>query len=243
MRGLSASELLGVWEDGLTQPPILRALTMLAAGCPQVPAVELAQLSVGRRDAGLLALREATFGSEFLGVVVCPNCKGHLELSFEASDVRALPESGQELEYTTASGELEVRFRLPDSFDLAAASVAPDLPTARQILVSRCVLGARELGEERRDEELPTAIIDIAVEAMAEVDPQADARLAALCPSCGDRRPVAFDIATFLWEEIRSWAGRTLRDVHALAKAYGWQEAEILAMSPERRQAYLDLGA
>ena len=39
-------------------------------------------------------------------------------------------------------------------------------------------------------------------------------------------------------------AGRALRllgHVHALARAYGWREADILAMSPARRQVYLDL--
>jgi hypothetical protein len=32
-----------------------------------------------------------------------------------------------------------------------------------------------------------------------------------------------------------------LRDVHALATAYGWREADIVAMSPWRRQVYLDM--
>jgi hypothetical protein len=49
------------------------------------------------------------------------------------------------------------------------------------------------------------------------------------------------DIASYLWSEIHAWAGRMLRDVHALAAAYGWREADILAMSPWRRQAYLEM--
>ena len=61
------------------------------------------------------------------------------------------------------------------------------------------------------------------------------------CASCGHRHEVAFDIASFFWGEIDAWASRTFLDVHALAKAYGWREAEILAMSPRRRQHYLDL--
>jgi hypothetical protein len=32
-----------------------------------------------------------------------------------------------------------------------------------------------------------------------------------------------------------------LYDVHALASAYGWREADVLAMSPMRRQVYLEL--
>jgi hypothetical protein len=46
---------------------------------------------------------------------------------------------------------------------------------------------------------------------------------------------------SFFWNEINTWAYRMLRDVHALATAYGWREADIVAMSPWRRQVYLDM--
>ena len=36
-------------------------------------------------------------------------------------------------------------------------------------------------------------------------------------------------------------ATRLLGEVHTLARAYHWREAEILAMSSRRRQAYLEL--
>jgi hypothetical protein len=32
-----------------------------------------------------------------------------------------------------------------------------------------------------------------------------------------------------------------MREVHELASAYGWQEASILAMSSNRRNAYLEM--
>jgi len=51
MHTLSASELLNVWEQGLTQPPVQRALTLLAVACPDTPPVALAELSIGQRDA------------------------------------------------------------------------------------------------------------------------------------------------------------------------------------------------
>ena len=34
-------------------------------------------------------------------------------------------------------------------------------------------------------------------------------------------------------------AQRLLMEVHLLARAYGWREADILGMSPARRNAYL----
>ena len=50
-------------------------------------------------------------------------------------------------------------------------------------------------------------------------------RLAIECPACGRAADVPFAIATFLWREVDAWARRTLREVHALARAYGWSEA------------------
>jgi hypothetical protein len=32
-----------------------------------------------------------------------------------------------------------------------------------------------------------------------------------------------------------------LAEVHSLARAYGWTEPEILALSPQRRAAYLEM--
>ena len=46
---------------------------------------------------------------------------------------------------------------------------------------------------------------------------------------------------SYLWHEVDAWALRLLRDVHRLARAYSWREADILALSPSRRQCYLDL--
>jgi hypothetical protein len=50
-----------------------------------------------------------------------------------------------------------------------------------------------------------------------------------------------FDIVSFLWREIASAAQRLLQEVHLLASVYSWHEANILSMSPQRRNAYLQL--
>jgi len=45
----------------------------------------------------------------------------------------------------------------------------------------------------------------------------------------------------FFWAELAAEAKRLLREVDALARAYGWREADILALSSQRRHAYLEL--
>jgi hypothetical protein len=76
---------------------------------------------------------------------------------------------------------------------------------------------------------------------MAEADPLADIQIAISCPACAQGWRAAFDILTFLWSEIEAWAWRMLSDVHTLASAYGWCERDILALSPTRRQFYLEM--
>jgi hypothetical protein len=61
------------------------------------------------------------------------------------------------------------------------------------------------------------------------------------CPLCSHSWQALFDIASFFWTEISAHARRLLREVDALARAYGWSEAEILGLSASRRQAYLEL--
>src|SRR5512132_3467594 len=83
-----ASELLAVWECGLGQSLVQRALWLLSAACPDMSLDALAQLSIGQRDARLLELREWLFGSSLVSVAVCPRCREQLELAFDMSDVR-----------------------------------------------------------------------------------------------------------------------------------------------------------
>lgn len=72
-------------------------------------------------------------------------------------------------------------------------------------------------------------------------DPQASLTFDLLCAACGHAWPEPFDIGRFLWAELEDWAMRTMRDVHALASAYGWREDEVLSLSPTRRAVYLSM--
>jgi hypothetical protein len=76
---------------------------------------------------------------------------------------------------------------------------------------------------------------------MAECDPQAELLLDLNCPACQHTWQVLFDIVSFFWMELSVQAKRLMREVHLLARSYGWREADILSMSAMRRQFYLDL--
>ena len=87
----------------------------------------------------------------------------------------------------------------------------------------------------------PERIQQLVSEAMAVADPLGEIQLDVSCPSCEKSWDVVFDIGSFLWKEIDSWARRLLRDVHCLASTYGWSEETVLKMSSLRRDWYLDL--
>jgi hypothetical protein len=232
---------LYVWEWGLAQPPVQRALALLAAACPDIPQDTLAQLSIGQRDARLLTLRVWTFGPQLVSLTTCPGCGESLEQIFRAADIRVAPEvePAEALSLTTA--DYTVRFRLPNSLDLSAILDHKEIPSARDLLLERCLLAVQQNSEERSADQLPAHVVDAAVEAMAQADPQADVRLALACPACDHQWQAVFDIVSFFWSEIDAWASRILREVHTLASAYGWREADIVAMSPWRRQVYLEM--
>jgi hypothetical protein len=240
MRDLAAAEILEAWERGIAQSPHQRALELLSYMYPEASRDWAAGLSVGQRDAELLALRERTFGPEMAAVAVCPQCGRQLDITLNTAEMRSvrLPEPAETTELKIAGYEL--RFRLPNSDDLAALT-ASDYDECRKQLLGRCLFSLQYDGAPRTLNELPDEVVEAVSEQMAKADPLADIQLALSCPFCGLGWKAAFDIVSFLWREIESLAGRLLRDVHTLAFAYGWHERDILALSPMRRQFYLAL--
>ena len=229
MHALSATELLSVWESGSSQIPVLRALTILEAACPEASVDSLADLPIGRRDARLLALRERMFGPELTGITDCPECAEKIELSFRCSDVHQQEENEPPTELDVRSNGREIRFRLPTSADLLAVNSAEQL-------LERCLL---DRGNNHPTKEILPAV----VEKMSSADPMADIHLVMNCPNCAHKWEAAFDIVAFLWREISAAARRLLREIHTLASAYGWTEPEILSLSPARRRAYLEMAS
>jgi hypothetical protein len=241
MKALSASEMLEVWDRGQATLPAERALILIEAASPDESVDALARLSIGRRDSCLLTLREMFFGQDMDCLVACPLCGDQLELDFKVADIRAEP--GSEKSDVLEFGALgyEVQFRLPNSIDLIAVAGGGRQEKKRSMLLSRCMLFAGCNGEETSADDLPAELLVAITSKMGLADPQADVQLSLLCPSCGLNWQAVFDIVSFLWSEIDVWARRTLREVHILALAYGWSEADILELSPLRRQLYLDM--
>lgn len=228
---LTQPELLSIWERGEGARATRRALALLGGAAPDAAAENAASMPIGRRDAALLDFRVALFGSTFAGITSCPACAADIELTFDASEVRRSPTEQDLLELHIDDCIIDVR--LPGTRDLIAIEHEMNLAHARDQLLARCI--------DRDPASLPQHVVDAILQTMAETDPQADVSLELTCPACEQVWREPFDIVTFLWTELASWARHLLADVHELASAYGWSESEILHLSPARRNVYLGM--
>lgn len=227
VRPLTAEEILTAWERGRALPPAARALALAAFGTGEAEEV-LAGLPVGDLDARLLEARERTFGAWVEAVASCPECGAELELRFQVADVRAEPPDDGAGPLTLTAGGRSLRFRLPRAGDLVRLRGADP----RRALLDLCLIDApAALGEDD---------IRAVADAMARADPQADVRLAVTCEACAHAFEAPFDVGGYLWSEIETRALRLLGDIHALARAYGWSEREVLELSDARRGFYLE---
>jgi hypothetical protein len=210
---LAPSDILAAWETGAARRPLDRALAVLwAAGATDQR--HPADLPIAERDRRLLSIRAGTFGPTLPARATCPKCGTEMEMELDARELAdALPAPGD-----------QASPRPLTSRDLAAvAEVAPE--------ELQSALRARLAGEEDDDEELDRRIEDeaSAVELSAWI----------ACAACGAEWTETLDVGAFVWAELEVAALGLLGEVADLAAAYGWSEAAILALSPERRRAYL----
>ena len=236
MRALTQAELLALWEAGKPLAPLDRGV--LAVGAASERHRNAADWPLGQRNRALAQLHRATFGGALSGWTNCRGCGEPLEFEFDSRSVAdAEPgpadEEPAERRVVTVGGR---SFRLPTSRDLAAAAEEASEPAAARRLLDTCWAGKESAGPDWSEEDV--AAIG---EALAEADPLAEIRLHFDCPACSASFDESLDLADFVWAEIETPAKRILRDVHLLASAYGWSESQILALSPVRRSAYLEM--
>jgi hypothetical protein len=239
MQALSPMAILNVWEQGSVLHPVNRALLVLRHACPETADETLSALSLGRRDALLLEVRQHIFGDRLEAYTECPGCGERLEFSCSCRSLLAEtpPQAGGER--TIVVEGCLFRLRCPDSHDAAAVAMSGTLEAARRTLLSRCVspADASEMSIDALPEPVHTAIAS----ELAAIDPQAEVLLDLCCPACGRAWQAVFDILPFLWTEIRARARRLLQEIDVLARTYGWAEADILGMSEARRGLYLQM--
>jgi hypothetical protein len=250
LRPLAGEPLLTAWEDGGRCHELYRPLALLAAALPGADPAALAALPVAERDLLLLRLRELMFGAE-LGIFGhCEACGEPLEFTLRTDEVAAGLETATAAAEDASAAWAEAgrwyRIRPVTTEDLAATLAVRDVDAATELLLARCVeVAATDSGSDFPPADgtsapappFPASVVS----RFAGLHAAAEVRCAVDCPACADHQVLDLDIGRFLWREVAVAARRMLAEVHLLASAYGWAERDIIALSPARRAAYLEL--
>jgi hypothetical protein len=228
---MDAEAMLACWERGKRRHPLDRALLLFAAARPEADPHALADRTLGERNAALLRLRQRLFGDELKSCIDCPECGERLEFSLSAATLlERAPATHTWPAEVQCDGE---RLRLPTTRDLVSLiEEAQEFGVSSRLLNRLAIEGNFDnLADERE------ALLERALD---EADPCMDFGVALTCPACTHAWTETFDVPGFLWQEVDARARRLLDDVHVLARAYGWNERQILALSDARRHAYLE---
>ena len=190
-------------------------------------AADVEALSIAEHDRLLAAVFEGLYGDQVEARTHCTVCAQPLEISLSLTALAAAP---PDVEIALAGPDGDGAFTLPDGrrirrptvAELEAAASRGDLAALRRA----CVI----TGDPEADPET----LDAALEAAA---PALTRDLAATCPHCAAAQPVRFDLAAFLVASLARERPFLLREMHLLARAYGWSLAEILSLGRDDRRA------
>lgn len=229
-----AARQLRVWEQGSPLPRWERALLLAGeVGSEYADQAALRGAPIGELHRLVLTWRAEELGPELTVTVSCPSCGTVNEFAIAVAnllDTKPMVASG-----TLVHGERTIAWRIPTVDDvLAVAGESDRLASLR----ARCVdAGSDGLPESPWPETLWEALD----RSLAAADPLAEIVVEVACSSCAESFPTSLDPVEFVWAEVDAAAVRTLHEVDLLARAYGWAEADILALGDIRRTAYLRL--
>lgn len=226
LRGVDEESVEGTETDVAIR--LLDRLLLPVDGAAVMPG-HAATLCAADRDRLLAAVYLQAVGRRIAAHAACAGCGQPFDLDFDLIDLLASLDAAAVREWRGPDGTFEtpagLRFRLPTGAEEVTDAGGAD--PERQ-LADRCRIGG--------DADL-AALAD----AMAAVAPLVDVELAATCPACAHQQTVRFDIQAFLLGRLLVEQRERAREVHAIARAYGWGLAEILDLPRPRRADYVEL--
>lgn len=215
---LTTRDVLEGWSAFDTRRPAhLRLHALLARSVPQE---ELAAESLGARNQRLIRFARTLRRAPLEATCTCTHCGTEIEFTFPEDAILSAPTPAPDMVVRPRGGV--GRYRVPNMGDLWAD------PEPRHLIV-RCRLDATPGGEDAPD------TVGSAFDA---ADPAGNMSIQLVCPDCGTAQSLSLDPAPFVAAELDRIQRRLLNDIHLLASAYGWSEAQILALPTARRRAY-----
>lgn len=235
MRLDDAAAVLDVWTAGSGVHPVLRGAAVVG---PQGPTDgrSLTDVPLAALATAALALLARHSTAPLDTLARCPRCDEEIELALPWEALREDETPPQTLRVPTSAGPLVLR--APTTGDLLAL-VDADPVEARDAVLGRCARHPDGTAVDTSTLAEPDLVA--LADATERLTGLAVAEVATRCPTCD--RPIALVVhpENLLWQAVETAAGRALREVATLAAAFGWSEADVLAVPPARRRAYLEL--
>ena len=212
---------------------LVAALDALGGQAATADAVR--DLAVGDRQFLLRQLEIRMRGDELWRAETCEHCGERFDLCVRHSSlpVKAAKTGFPRVRMPFGPEGTMTEFRVPTGRDQEALEAVPPGEDPRLFLARRLFSDPPERTAEFKPAEL--AALEAALEAVA---PEVTTEGRSQCPHCGETSAFPLDPGALL---LHASADHLLAEIHRLALAYHWSEAEILALPRTRRQRYLDL--
>lgn len=212
--------------DAVSVPPLTGAAERAAAGDAQalldtLLGKQARELTIGDRDRVLAGMYGAFYGWDVLADARCSACQARFELRFSlAAMLEARSPDGSADGEPAAVQVGDARVRMPRVSDLCG--------DPRDLMQRLTLNGDVE----------DMAAAEAALEA---ADPALELDLAGTCPECGHAQTVPFSMAGFMGAALARDHRFLMREVHLVARTYGWSLDSILGLTRAERQEFVRL--
>jgi hypothetical protein len=227
----SAAHLLSAWNPAARDPAHRRLAALLAA-------IDVHDGhhddTLGQRNQRLLHLHRALVGTPLEARVRCEHCGVDSEFTVPTDAIIAAPPPPSDARIRIRSRGRTLSFRLPRMADIEAAGRQRSVSDVRRVVLERCRIdGSLDLMTDAAAERLGREL--------EALDQAANIVVNIACSGCRAGLAVSVDLATFVARDLDRIVGSLYREIDTIASAYGWNEASILALPPERRRRYVSL--
>ncbi len=219
MSGFDPTSLLDLVAQGESLTLLERAVFLLSSVHSELSVTSAWDWTVGERDRVIWQAWRQNYNNVIEAVSACPDCGERVEFTLPA-DFKP-PAATSDMAEVDIDGHRCI-FRLPTSRDLLSVEA-----NGFDLLIEG------ELTEKITQKDIETAL-EVA-------DPGLDTVISHNCPACATEWLQSFDVVRFIWQDCVQRSEDLLQDINTIASGYGWTEAEILALSAQRRNRYVAL--
>ncbi len=232
------------FESGENSRPVL--ITRLLSACLRrsdgttYSDHEIWHWSLKERLQGLLAIVVSTRGQYLKLQVKCTQADCHELIEFELDPAGFIqPEPSSPL-FCRPDPETELELRLPNGLDQLNWINNLDDTTDNWFSKMASSLVSRVNGEIPSQRfQVSENWLDSIGKALEQHDDLMTFEIKTSCPACGEDLLIDLDLEEKLLEMLSTEQKLLLKQIHRLALAYHWTEADIVALPKKRRQYYL----